>query len=313
MAMQVNEKFPVVIGREFTPHIASIIFNLLDKKELTKSRSVSSMWKDVVDSKTNLWTDPELYGKAAKEGNLDFCQMIIKKVDNKNPPLRNLSHISAPIWSGYCTPLNTAATEGHVEICRLILDHLEDKNPKNQDGATPLHFAATAAGKPGSAEVYRLIMNEVDDKNPKDNDGFTPLHCAAMLGNFEVSKLIVENVDEKNPAAIDDGSTPLHEAARHGYADIFCLIFGKVEDKNPPDLTGNTPLHYAASNDFLSGGLRRQSYVDICRLILANVDNKHPVNHHGETPLDAARERFEEWDKDIFQELKQLWLQEENQ
>ena len=65
--------FPVVIGREFTPHIASVIFNLLDKQELRKSRSVSSVWKDVVDSRTDLWNDPQLYGEAAWEGNIHIC------------------------------------------------------------------------------------------------------------------------------------------------------------------------------------------------------------------------------------------------
>ena len=84
MESQESGKFPLVIGGQFTPHIASTIFNLLDKQELTKSRTVSSTLKDVVDSRTNLWTDPELYRKAAEEGNLELCQMIIEKVDNKN-------------------------------------------------------------------------------------------------------------------------------------------------------------------------------------------------------------------------------------
>ena len=85
MGSQDSGKFPVVIGREFTPHIASVIFNLLDKQGLTKSRSVSSDWKDVVDSRTNLWTDPELYRKAAKEGNIDICPLFLDNSDDKNP------------------------------------------------------------------------------------------------------------------------------------------------------------------------------------------------------------------------------------
>ena len=109
MARQIGGNFPVVIGREFTPHIASAIFNLLDKQELTKSRSVSTTWKDVVDSRTNLWTDPTLYMRAVTEGNLDICQIIIQKVDNKNPPLKST-------WRGLDTHLHIAAQEGHVEI-----------------------------------------------------------------------------------------------------------------------------------------------------------------------------------------------------
>ena len=133
MARQISGKFPLIIGGQFTPHIASTIFNLLDKQELTKSRSVSSTWKDVVDSRTTLWNDPELYREAAIEGNLEMCKMIIEKADNKNPTLKY----------GGLTPLHIAAGEGHVAICVLILDYLEDKNPKNDVGETPLHWAAS--------------------------------------------------------------------------------------------------------------------------------------------------------------------------
>ena len=71
--------------------------------------------------------DPELYRKAANEGNLDFVRWIIEKVGDKNPPLKNLEGT----WDNYRTPLHIAASHGHLEICRLIMDHLEDKNPKN--------------------------------------------------------------------------------------------------------------------------------------------------------------------------------------
>ena len=73
--------FPVVIGQEFTPHIAKTIFNLLDEDQLVKSRSVSSDWKNVVDSSTKLWTNLDLYKKAAREGKVEICQKIIQKGD----------------------------------------------------------------------------------------------------------------------------------------------------------------------------------------------------------------------------------------
>ena len=85
-----------------------------------------------------------------------------------------------------------------------------------------------------------------------------------------------------------------------------------MEDKNPPDSQGNTPLHFAASKNFLNDRVTRQSYVEMCRLILDNVDNKHPINRQGKTPLDAARERFD-WHDERLQELEKLWLHEEDQ
>ena len=147
-------KFPIVIGREFTPHIANVIFNMLDKPALMKSRFLSSDWRDVVDSQTNLWKDPVFYAWAASDGNLDLCQKIIEMVDEKNPTVKEfpayqegfsfeqcygvpLIHSLAAMYISidsstgmYTTPLHIAAMLGHIEICRLIMGHLEEKNPK---------------------------------------------------------------------------------------------------------------------------------------------------------------------------------------
>ena len=302
--------FPLVIGGRFTPHVANVIFNMLDKQALVKSRSVSSVWKDVVDSQTDLWTDPVLYAWASVEGDVDICQKIIERVDDKNPSVGEL-----PANSFYqyqfqfnCTPLHMAAMQGHIDICRLIMSHLEDKNPKNVygDGDTPLH-------ETGQLEVYQLIMNETADKNPKNKRGFTPLHRRAKWGNFEICQLILENVDEKNPADAE-GTTPLHLAARSGNIDIFRLIFDQVGDKNPTDGDGNTPLHYAATHGERWSGTPRKVYLDICQLILDKIVNKHPVNNLGHTPLDLIRgaEQDEEpHDDELFVKFRIMLSDEE--
>ena len=126
MGSQESGKFPVVIGREFTPHIASVIFNLLDKQELRKSRSVSSVWKDVVDSRTDLWNDPQLYGEAAWEGNIEICRLFLDHSEDKNPKEDQYGS----------TPLHSAARAGNPEgeeIYRLIMNEVEI--PKIRGGA----------------------------------------------------------------------------------------------------------------------------------------------------------------------------------
>ena len=304
-------KFPVFIGKEYTPQIASTIFKLLEKEDLMKSRTVSSAWKNVVDSETSLWTDPELYIKAASEGRLDICQRIIERVDNKNPSVKLPTRLRWVLQNQQqLSPLHVAANEGHIEICRLIMSYLEDKNPENDMGKTPLHYAAACKERDwriGGLEVYQLIMNEADDKNPKDKQGSTPLHVAAIHGNFKTCKLILENADEKNPAD-DNGSTPLHEAAREGHTSVFHLIFENVEFKNPPDGQGNTPLHiaaaYGADNRLID--IQTSNYIDICRLILNHVGEKHPVNANGQTPLHFAG-HWLRGEIDIFTQIQQLW------
>ena len=182
MESQESGKFPVVIGGQFTPHIASTIFNLLDKQELTKSRSVSSTWKDVVDSRTNLWTDPELYRKAALEGNIDICQLFLDRSEDKNPK---------DVLGR--TPLHFAAEKGFLPVCQEIMQDTDDKNPKDRDGNTPLHWAAGN----GHLSICQLIVENVDDKNPKDNDGCSPLDLAKRYGHKQIQKLI-ENATSKN-------------------------------------------------------------------------------------------------------------------
>ena len=46
--------FPMVIGGEFTPHVASKIFCLLDKSALLTCRKVSREWRNLVDLETKL-------------------------------------------------------------------------------------------------------------------------------------------------------------------------------------------------------------------------------------------------------------------
>ena len=111
---QEQQVFPLVINGEFTPHIANLIFQFLDLNTLIKSRLVSNDWKDFVNYRTSLWSNisAEKYIKAAGEGRIDICRLIIQKAENKNPSE----------WHQGFTPMHAAAKEGHWRICQLILD-----------------------------------------------------------------------------------------------------------------------------------------------------------------------------------------------
>ena len=61
-----------------------------------------------------------------------------------------------------------AAGEGRLNICRLLIQNGQNKNPANQNGATPLHYAALK----GHLEICRLIIENVQEKNPA-NQGVT--------------------------------------------------------------------------------------------------------------------------------------------
>ena len=85
---------------------------------------------------------------AARNGNLDICQLILEKVKNKNPA------IAVGCQSGW-TPLHFAARYGHIDICRLIIANVDDKHPINDDGETPMDIA----DRRNHVDIYKLFDN----------------------------------------------------------------------------------------------------------------------------------------------------------
>ena len=76
--------------------------------------------------------------------------------------------------------------------------------------------------------------------NPSDNEGWTPLHYAAQEGHASVCEAILKNVSDKNPSD-NRGRTPLHEAAMDGRIQAIKAILNQVSNKNPVDNDGRTP------------------------------------------------------------------------
>ena len=113
---------------------------------------------------------------AAERGDLELCQHIIDKIEDKNPK---------DLFGE--TPLHWAVQESHYQVCELFFEKIDDRNPKDIEGVTPLHTAA----RKGDLELCKLIILNVEDKDPKDKFEETPLHKAAISGNFDVCKLIL--------------------------------------------------------------------------------------------------------------------------
>ena len=242
--------------------------------------------KNILGTKKERWRKKkEFYPlhEAASKGNFNICKFIIDQADDKNPA-NDVGH----------TPFHTAAnyrhndsryayhqkdsTEivGHFEICKLIFESTGFQNPSDNDGKTPLHFAASN----GNFKICQMIIEKVDAPNPTSNFfPYTPLHIAAKNGYFEICKLIVEKLVDKNPRDVN-GDTPLHRAASNDHFEICQLIIGGIVEKNPRGEIGYTPLHFAARNNNL----------EICKLIIGQIADKNPINNLGVTPLHYAAE-----------------------
>ena len=104
---------------------------------------------------------------------------------------------------------------------------MDDKNPRNNDGTTPLYFAAHS----GHLKICRLIFASLDEKNLPDNWGNTPLHAAAFNGHLDVCRAIIETLDNTNPMN-NNGKTPFCFAAEQGHLEICKLIDSQMEAKD---------------------------------------------------------------------------------
>ena len=98
-----------------------------------------------------------------------------------------------------------ATRDGNIEAVRQHLDAGADVNAKDEDGWTPLHWAAWE----GHRQITELLIVSDADVNAKDEIGMTPLHWAAVLGRKnEIVELLITNGADVN-AKNDVGQTPL--------------------------------------------------------------------------------------------------------
>ena len=131
-------------------------------------------------------------------------------------------------------------------------EEVADVNKKDEDGRTPLHFAADY---PNYERVETLLNNGMD-VNAKDDNGKTPLHLAAKRAaryrikrgpTIDIVKLLLKNganVNEKD----NSGETPLHAAARNNAADVVEMLLKNGANVNEKNNSGETPRRVAANN-----------------------------------------------------------------
>ncbi|KAK6345737.1 hypothetical protein TWF718_007644 [Orbilia javanica] len=130
-----------------------------------------------------------------------------------------------------------------LEISKVMTKRLLEAgaDPNNQDinSGGPLLFAVNLQDK----DVVELLLKHGADVNDDNNQGLTPLHFAASAANKadrgpETSEAILRlllSYDADVERETKDGETPLHRAAWCGYEKCFMILFQEYQKKKGPD------------------------------------------------------------------------------
>jgi serine/threonine protein kinase len=120
---------------------------------------------------------PGVLRSAAKHGGLAMARYLIEaEIDPNESDQRG--------W----TPLLLATKNRHWKIVKLLVGAKADVNvAANEDGNTPLHFAAKA----GNAKIVGLLLERGANPEKKNSEGKTPLHCAADSADIDTIRLLL--------------------------------------------------------------------------------------------------------------------------
>jgi len=115
--------------------------------------------------------------KAAKNGHLDICCLLIKKG----------SHVNAKGSYGM-TPLHWAISGGHIQIVRLLCEHDADIEARGLFRRRPLHYAVFHGH---ISIVKELIEVRNADINAINNEGRTALWLARYYLEADIAAYLV--------------------------------------------------------------------------------------------------------------------------
>jgi ankyrin repeat protein len=123
-----------------------------------------------------------------------------------------------------------------------LLHRKIDVNAREEDGATPLSWAAVRC----NVEIARLLLRAGANPNLRNEQGIDALYLAMVNGSPAIAKLLLENGADAN-AARDDGEARLMTAARLGQFDVVKMLLDHGADVNAREKKfGQTALMWAA-------------------------------------------------------------------
>ncbi len=155
--------------------------------------------------------------------------------------------------------LEAGLRKANRKLVGCLLTPGANASPKDEDGATPLHYAA----RTGDEALAELLLAHGAEISAIDGDGVTPLHDAARASTGVVALLLAHGAAVR--VADKRGDTPLHEAVLRGHRQIVELLLAHNPDLNVRNSRGRTPLDEA----------NRRGHTDIVQLLTAEAKGPH--------------------------------------
>lgn len=159
---------------------------------------------------------------AAARGNDRAVKVLLKYV---SVDIRN---------SETCTPLHFAAYAGYVTVAQSLIDQCKKEsnakailNAKDDQGSSPMFYAAGGPRAHGNAQVIELLVeNGVDITQTLDES--TLIDIAASLGNVEVVKYCLtkmkEVVSQRGNSVVPIIESAMQLAKREKQHDTFVVL-----------------------------------------------------------------------------------------
>lgn len=144
------------------------------------------------------------------------------------------------------TPLHWAAINAHVPSCKLLLDMGAEIDALGGDlVASPLQWAA----RNGHLYVMHLLLSHGADPSITDAQGFNALHLTVHSSAVMPLVLLLQHPAFASIDSLDfpdsQGHTPLMWAAYQGDAISLDLLLAHGADVHKADAAGLTPMHWA--------------------------------------------------------------------
>ena len=215
---------------------------------------------------------PLHFAAAKKNPNPSVTKALIEA--GADPDARLDNGVGWP--GGMSTPLHIAAIFNPSVITALI-EGGANPDARNEDGDTPLHFAAKNPNPSVITAVITALIEGGADPAARNEDSDTPLHIAAAWRDANPSVITALIEGGANPDARDeDGDTPLHRVA------------ARIEDRAFLARSGVTVDDLSVFGDSVFGDTGDDLSV-ILALLRAGAD-PGARNERGMTPFDYVKD-----------------------